>query len=202
MPGRPVDAERRMQHAVAEQRSVDGRRAASAVTCPSGGGAAAPAPTVASDDFASDLASQTSRNFLFFSGADSTTAPTVSTNALTIRPYLNTNHVITNNLGVVPAATTSTRSAQGRRGPRSATSVRGTSTRSTTRSISTTASRSESSRPPARTRSRLGTLIVRAAPTSRCPSRWRSRISPRWSAARRRSIWRLRTRWARTARTW
>jgi type IV pilus assembly protein PilY1 len=71
-------------------------------TCPVGGGAATAAPTVAADDFGADLASQTSRNFLFFSGADSTTAPTVSTNALTIRPYLNSTHIITNNLGTAP----------------------------------------------------------------------------------------------------
>jgi type IV pilus assembly protein PilY1 len=72
-------------------------------TCPGGGLGATPSAPVAADDFGADLASQTSRNFLFFSGSNSTTSPTVSTNALTIRPYLNSAHAITNNVGVVPA---------------------------------------------------------------------------------------------------
>jgi type IV pilus assembly protein PilY1 len=71
-------------------------------SCPAGGGAATTLPPVASDDFGADLASQTNRNFLFFSGADSTTSPTVSTNALTIRPYLNSSHIIVSNQNNAP----------------------------------------------------------------------------------------------------
>jgi len=67
------------------------------------GGAAAASPPVTSDDFSADLATQPSRNFLFFNGWNSGT--TTSTNALTLRPYLNTNHIISSyNPGSIPPA--------------------------------------------------------------------------------------------------
>jgi type IV pilus assembly protein PilY1 len=89
--------------------------------CPTGampgmGGATPLTPPPASDDFAADLVAQNSgfRNFLFFNGYNTTT--NLSTNSLTLRPWLNgwksqapsattaAGGVITNSNGVQPPA--------------------------------------------------------------------------------------------------
>jgi type IV pilus assembly protein PilY1 len=74
--------------------------------CPGGAGGAAQTTTqyLTTDDFATDLAAQnqTTRNFLFFNAYAS--GGTVGTNGLTIRPYLNTSHVVGNSAGAAPTA--------------------------------------------------------------------------------------------------
>jgi len=72
-----------------------------------GGGTAASSPLTppaASDDFGADLASQgpSARNFLFFDAWGGASGAVMSTNALTIRPYLNTANTITDGSGTLP----------------------------------------------------------------------------------------------------
>jgi type IV pilus assembly protein PilY1 len=69
--------------------------------CGAGGAAALPSSVpLAPDDFAADLASQPQRNFLFFNGWNSAT--NVSTNALTLRPYLATHQILSASAAPTP----------------------------------------------------------------------------------------------------